>query len=221
MELKPGSNRELVYKKLDIPMTLKQIEKNLLPKKVSSLRSVLYQLYKSDWINQTGKGENAIFMRKKKTKKTKTQHPNRGNSAKIEDYLKARIGQIVVQKELKKALKFEDISISSKLTHLVAQGRIQYDHSTRPSGLIVMPSIVDHVKKGGTKPIRGQLTDDDNHPPPPALTDNAPQQAVGATMDLGAMVNHMMIVNQQMQNHQEFINDLLHLLEKHKILEED
>lgn len=146
-------------------------------------------------------------------------HPNSGIAKKIDGYLASRDGQRITRKELSTALNIDTASkksaCTSKLIHLKKQGKIKLDLSTRPADIVVGLSAKNHL------PPRSSGTATLVPIPSPTLADLEPLELSMEPVNLGALVNQLMTVNQQIQNYEQFNQDLLHLLDKYKIIEEN
>lgn len=214
MTLQSGSNRELVYKALSSsPMTLKQLEAKL-PKKVSALRTVLYQLGEAGLVSKAGEHGNATFVRSSKPKK---QHPNFGIAAKIDAYLKTRIGRTIEQHTLRKDLKIGDAPINSKLSYLKKQGKIEYDRNTMPASIIVLPSMADDIPIG--KSLANQPMS--SLPTPPALTNESILHAALDTqpLDIAGLMHRVTQIDQQNKIYRNALEQIVSILEQARIIE--
>lgn len=130
---------------------------------------------------------------------------NRGVSSRIDGYLKDRIGQTIKRSALLSALDLPASSslLSTRLTALAEVGAVSVNRNVVPIEVTVLPAMEEvKQKKLGRKPH--------------ALETPQTQTNVEPT-DLGTIVNQM---TAQLQNYQQFIDDLLQLLDKHKIIEE-
>lgn len=227
MALKPDSNREIVYKTLDAPMTLVQLKLKL-PKKIPALRAVLHQLVEMSFIMKTGKREHTIFTRiqnKSNTaraqKKTKKRYPNSGLAYEIDKYLKKRIGQTIEQHVLKKDLRIGDTSISSKLSYLNKQGKIKYDRSTMPASIIVLPSMVDNYVSREAQPRRDIKTVGAPIHTPQARTTELMMQAVLDTqpLDIAGLMHRVTQIDHQNNIYRNALEQIVLILEQVHIIE--
>ena len=132
---------------------------------------------------------------------------NLGASSRIHAYLMARIGQTIKRSALLRALDLPASSsiLSTRLSALAKAGAVSINRNVRPMEITVLPPMKEvKPKKSGKKPQ--------------ALETAPPQTQINVEpTDLGTIVNQM---TAQLQNYQQFIDDLLQLLDKHKIIEE-
>lgn len=149
--------------------------------------------------------------------KPKKKYPNSGLAAKINAYLKTRIGKTIEQQTLRKDLRIGDAPMSTTITYLKKHGKIEYDRNTMPASIIVLPSMADDI------PISKSLANQpmSSLPTPPALTNESILHAALDTqpLDIAGLMHRVTQIDQQNKIYRNALEQIVSILEQARIIE--